>query len=328
MGAIDRRRWREKLTGGLIPAVPVPFTADGDIDERAQESYVSYMKARRQIGVAVWVHTGRGLYLSREQRGRVLSSWREGLGPDKLVVAGVGALPREDLPFEERQDAFLRDSMSMGEQAAELGADAFLVYAPLIYRGHPSQDRLIADYHRKIASIGLPIILFYLYEAAGGISYSPELLSELMSIPEVIGIKVATLDSVMTYQDIAKLIRENFPDVLLITGEDRMLGYTIMRGAKAALVGMGAACTDMQSELISAYLGGDYPRFHELSEKVDRFAEVTFFRPMEKYIVRMLAALMLLGVIPKGAVNDIRGYKIEAWEVELIERVMREIGEL
>ena len=48
-----------------------------------------------------------------------------------------------------------------------------------------------------MASVGLPLILFYLYEAAGGVSYSPELLDELLTSPQVIGIKMATLDSVI-----------------------------------------------------------------------------------------------------------------------------------
>ena len=34
----------------------------------------------------------------------------------------------------------------------------------------------------------------------------PKLLAELLARPEVLGIKVATLDSVMTFQDIARLV--------------------------------------------------------------------------------------------------------------------------
>ena len=65
----------------------------------------------------------------------------------------------------------------------------------------------------------------------------------------MIGIKVATLDSVMTFQRIAALVRGT-PGKLLITGEDRFLGYSILMGARAALVGMGAALTDLQCALL------------------------------------------------------------------------------
>jgi 4-hydroxy-tetrahydrodipicolinate synthase len=48
-------------------------------------------------------------------------------------------------------------------------------------------------------------------------------LDDLLALPNVIGIKMATLDSVMTYQDVARHIQSRHPDKLLITGEDRFL---------------------------------------------------------------------------------------------------------
>jgi 4-hydroxy-tetrahydrodipicolinate synthase len=107
-----------------------------------------------------------------------------------------------------------------------------------------------------------------------------------MSLPNVIGIKVATLDSVMTFQRIAAVMRAH-TDKLLITGEDRFLGYSLMMGARAALIGMGAALTDIQAELISAKTCGDEHAFSRLSAQVDAFSQVTFVAPMEGYIRRI-----------------------------------------
>src|SRR5206468_7015517 len=102
----------------------------------------------------------------------------------------------------------------------------------------------------------LPVIAFYLYAAAGGTDYSDRTLHDILALPGVIGIKVATLDSVMTFQRIAAVMREH-PDKLMITGEDRFLGYSLMLGARAALIGMGSALTDMQAALLSAHASGD-----------------------------------------------------------------------
>ena len=51
------------------------------------------------------------------------------------------------------------------------------------------------------------------------------------------------------------------PGKVLITGEDRFLGYSLMCGARAALIGMAAACTGLQAELLRAYWEGDAARF-------------------------------------------------------------------
>jgi 4-hydroxy-tetrahydrodipicolinate synthase len=115
---------------------------------------------------------------------------------------------------------------------------------------------------------------------------------------------MATLDSVMTYQDVASHIQSRHPDKLLITGEDRFLGYSLRRGAQAALIGMGALCADLQAELIDAHFAGKAERFLELSDLIDRLAEVLFIDPLEGYIGRILYALARLGVIPAEAAND------------------------
>lgn len=323
---LTRLEFRNRIYGKLIPAVPVPWTGEGRLHAAAQEAYVKHMAGQETAGVAVWAHTGRGLHLTSEQRRQVLASWRRGLPSGRLVVAGVGALPDQALPEEERLRRFEDDTLRMAEEALTGGADAFLVYAPVAYRDRPDQDERVAAYHRRLAALGAPLVLFYLYREAGGISYRPALLEELLSLPQTVGIKVATLDSVMTYQDISRLVQERFPDVTLITGEDRMLGYTIMRGGLSALIGMGSACTAPQAELLRAYLAGDAARFLELSNQVDAFAEVTFIAPMEKYILRMLWTLVLQGIIPEEAAHDVLGLTVSRDEVAAIAAVLDRFG--
>ncbi|MGH9650079.1 MAG: dihydrodipicolinate synthase family protein, partial [Terriglobales bacterium] len=243
-GQIQCRLWH-----GLIPAVPVPFEASGGIDAAAQERYVSWMSKQPVAGVAVWAHTGRGLRLSREQRIQVLKSWSTGLGEGKVVVAGVGGLPERAGDFAD----YLASALEMARDALDHGAQAFLVHPPRLFHHVANNRDLALIYHKELAATGAPQFLFYLYEAAGGFAYSAEHLRELFGLPQVAGIKLATLDSVMKFQEVATLLAREFPKQLLITGEDRFLGYSLMCGAHAALIGMGAACTTLQQKLLKAY---------------------------------------------------------------------------
>jgi 4-hydroxy-tetrahydrodipicolinate synthase len=262
----------QRLVDGLVPAVPVPFRGE-TLAADAQHIYARWMATQPVAGVAVWVHTGRGPHLSPAQRRVVLQTWRDAL-PDRVVVAGAS-------------------SLEMATAARAGGADALLAF--------PRADDP-AGWHAALGA-ELPVIAFYLYQAAGGVPYDDAALHAILALPAVIGIKVATLDSVMTFQRIAGLLRDH-PGKLLITGEDRFLGYSLMLGARGALVGMGAALTDLQCALLRAHSSGEAAEFLRLSEILDRFSEATFTAPMEGYVQRMLWAIAAEGVLPADACDD------------------------
>lgn len=281
-----------RLEGQLVPAVPVPFRGT-TLAEDALRAYAGWMAQQPVAGVAVWAHTGRGPHLSPAQRDLVLRVWRDAL-PNRLVIAGA-------------------NSVEMARAAKQGGADALLAF-PRALDAVP--------YH---AALGreLPVIAFYLYEAAGGVAYDNATLHGLLGAPEVIGIKVATLDSVMTFQRIASLMKE-YPAKLLITGEDRFLGYSLTMGARCALIGMGAALTDVQAALLRSFVQGDFGGFVRLSGVLDRFAEVTFAAPIEGYIRRMLWAAAADGALPEDACDDPWGPPFEAAEREQVRRAVRD----
>ena len=250
--------------------------------------------ARQPVaGVAVWAHTGRGPHLSPVQRRLVLDTWRAAM-PGSPIIAGA-------------------NSLDMARDAERAGADALLA---LPRRADP------VAFHQELARV-LPVIAFYLYESAGGVSYDDATLRGILALPGVVGIKVATLDSVMTFQRIAALMRAH-PEKLLITGEDRFLGYSLMMGARAALIGMGAALTDIQAALLRARKNGDDRAFVRLSTQLDAFGAATFTAPMEGYIRRMLWALAADGVIPDDACDDPWGPALPAAEREAVRAFVRE----
>ncbi|HEX6105019.1 MAG TPA: dihydrodipicolinate synthase family protein [Gemmatimonadales bacterium] len=281
-----------RLEWGLVPAVPVPFRGS-ELDTAAQQRYAAWMASHSVAGVAVWAHTGRGPHLSADQRRVVLETWREAI-PNRVLVAGA------------------RD-ITMAIEARRGKADALLAFPE-------RQDPV--GYHRRL-SRELPVIGFYLYEAAGGVAYDDATLEAILELPGVIGIKVATLDSVMTCQRIATLVAR-YPGKLFITGEDRFLGYSVMLGARAALIGMGAALPDLQAELLRAAAAHEWGRFVELSARCDRFAQATFTPPMEGYVRRMLWAAAADGGLPPESCDDPWGPELPAAERAAVEQAVRD----
>jgi 4-hydroxy-tetrahydrodipicolinate synthase len=321
-------RLARQLAHGLIPAVPVPHRVDGGFDATAQEAYAAWMARQDIAGVAAWAHTGRGLHLPEETAAAVLSSWRRAL-PGKVLVAGAGARPRvrpghpgvrATPPADPRglTDFVIGATVAMASQARGLGADAILVYPPSLLAGLTDREERFVEVHAALGGVGLPVIAFVLYEAAGGCRYGLDALDRILALPHVAGIKVATLDSVITFQAIAARVP---PGKLLITGEDRFLGYSLMMGARSALIGMGAALTGLQASLLAAHASGDGERFVRLSAACDRLGAAAFRDPVDGYIRRMLWLLAVEGVIPREAAYDPWGPAVPNEQLEEVERV-------
>lgn len=286
-----------RLRHRLIPAVPAIADAAGQLNVPANERYAAWM-ARQDIGgVALWAHTGRGLHLTPDQRAQLLRSWRQVLG-DIAIVCGAGVPHGTSLPAagEARAQAVIDATVQMARQAKAGAADAVMVHPPPGLAGLADAEARVVQLHEAVAREGLPVLAFYLYEAAGGLAYPASAIERVLAIPGVIGIKIATLDSVMTFQDLVPVVR-NEPRALLLTGEDRFLGYSLMLGADAALVGLGAACTGLSARLLAAWYAGDLETFRRYSSAVDALAHATFRAPMEGYVQRLLWALEADGVV-------------------------------
>lgn len=311
-----------RLRGTTLPAVLTPMRDDGAVDFDALDGYAARIAARPVGGVAVWAHTGRGLYLGERDRAAVLRAWRAATA--KPVIAGVG-VPRAERP--DSPERAVEATVRMAVAAAGLGADAVMVYPLASYAGLPDgHERAIALHERVSAESGLPVLGFYLHGEAGGYAYPPALIRDLLALPNALGVKLATLDRAMACQD---AIRAAEPSGrLVVTGEDRMFGPSLMWGADTALVGIAAARVELTTAVLDAWTkrDDDPAAFLRASNRLDRFAEATFHAPIEGYVQRMLWAAAWEGLIPATAAHDPYGPRPADGEQQRVVDVLEELA--
>ncbi|MFF4227885.1 dihydrodipicolinate synthase family protein [Streptomyces sp. NPDC001820] len=298
-----------RLRGAVLPAVATPMDPRGVVDLDALHGYAERIAAERIGGVAVWAHTGRGLHLSEPDRQQVLSIWREAV--EGSIVAGVG-VPRSVRPTTLREAVFA--TVTMAVRAAEGGADAVMVYPLAQLDG--DDDEALRLHESVAAESGLPVLGFFLHGEAGGYPYPPSLIRRLLNLPSAAGIKLATLDRAMACQDAIRAAEES--GKLVVTGEDRMFGPSLMWGADSALVGIAAARVGLTSAVLEAWRAGDHGAFVRASGRLDRFAEATFLAPIEGYVQRMLWAAVWEGLLPESAAFDPYGPGLAAGERRVV----------
>jgi 4-hydroxy-tetrahydrodipicolinate synthase len=284
----------EALRHAVTAAILTPFDASGRPDVPAVGPYAASLVLDGVGALAVGAHTGRGLHLSDEVRGAVVRTVRAAV--DVPVIAGIGSANYGG----DSPSSVERRLVRAGAEMATCGADALMVY-PVARDAHPD----IAALHGSVArASGLPVVAFVLYEAASGHRYSVDLARRLVATEGVLGLKMAVLDDAVTCQDIITGCRAERPETVLFTGEDRMLGPSLMWGADAALVGIAAALPRFTVELVDAWTRRRHSDFVVASGLLDALAALVFRSPVDAYVQRMAWLAAWEGRLPAALCHD------------------------
>jgi dihydrodipicolinate synthase/N-acetylneuraminate lyase len=272
---------------GLIPATVLPMHADGSIDEDSLRSYIGWVVGQGPVALAINVDTGEGPHLTHDEKIRVLRIVRD--VTELPIVAGLAG-PSTDAAVRQAKDF------------REAGADALLVFPIPAYLSEPLDVRVPVAYHEAIAAVGLPLVLFQLQPALGGVNLEPDTLRAMAGVDGVVAIKEASFDA-RRFIDTVNVLADLDRPITMLTGNDNFILESFILGATGALIGFGAVMTREQVDMIEAWNDGRIDDARALGRRVQRLADVVFARPVGDYRVRLKECLRILGVIEAANVR-------------------------
>lgn len=276
---------------GLIPATVLPMKAGGTIDEPALRRFIGWISAQGPVALAINADTGEGPHLTHAEKVRVLEIVAE--ETDLPVVAGLAG------PFTAQAVQQARDY-----QAA--GASALLVFPISAYLSAPLDPTIPLEYHKAVAEVGLPLILFQLQPALGGVNFEVETLRRLIDIDGVVAMKEASFDArryVDTFRMIEQTPKYKAGEFTYLTGNDNFILESFMLGCTGALIGFGSIMVAEQVAMIEAFREGRLEEAKALGRRVQRLADVIFAAPVADYRVRTKEGLAMLGVLEDTSVR-------------------------
>jgi 4-hydroxy-tetrahydrodipicolinate synthase len=232
--------------------------------------------------------TGEGPHLSREERRRVLETYRDECRGRIPVLAGISA-------------RYTAEAIELARDAERAGAAGLVVFPIPAFSGEPLTPDVPYEYHLAIAdAVPLPIVLFQLQPSLAGVLFSRETLLRLIDIPNVVAIKEASFDAVKFVQ--TRQILDDAPRrIAFLTGNDNFIFESFVLGAEGALIGFGTIAIAEQIEMIDRVARNDIDGASRLNDDVVRpLAAALFAAPVRNYRARMKEALRLLGVIPSA----------------------------
>jgi 4-hydroxy-tetrahydrodipicolinate synthase len=271
---------------GLIPATVTPMRVGGEVDEDALRRYIRWLLGFQGLkALAVNMDTGEGPQMHREERRRVLQTYREEVAGRLPVLAGIGG-PNTAAAIE------------LAEDAREAGAGGIVVFSHPTFVGEPLPWQVPYEYHKAIAdAVPLPMVLFQLQPSLGGVLYSREALVKLASIQTVVAIKEASFDAVR-YVETVRVLAKAPRRIQILTGNDNFILESLVLGADGALIGFGTVAIAEQIEMLRRLRAGDLAGARELYERVVQpLVDVIFTPPVRNYRLRLKEALAELGVL-------------------------------
>src|SRR5215216_4543997 len=275
---------------GIIPAIVTPMNSEGEVDLPALKRYAQWLADQGPVALAVNVDTGEGPHLTADEKRQTLETVAEAVAGKCKVVGGVAG------PSTAQGVANARVA-----QAA--GSDALLIFPIPAFLGLPLNPEVPYRYHAAIAeAVDLPLILFQLQPALGGVLFTTEILHRLITIPTVVAIKEASFDA-MRFLQVKGALESASRKITSLTGNDNFICESFILGAEGALLGFSTLGTREQVSMLAAVQRGDIAEAQELGSRLQPLADIIFAPPVTDYRARTKEALKMLGILENTTVR-------------------------
>jgi 4-hydroxy-2-oxoglutarate aldolase len=185
---------------GVIPAVPTPFTKDGDLDLDALRFNLRKMGEVPFSGYVIGGSSGEFVYLSADERCEVVKVAREEISSDRVLIVGTGM-------------ESTRATIEMTKLMADEGAEVAIVVCPSYFTNMMTSKALTNHFSTVAESSPIPILL-YSIPAFTGFDLPHEAVVRLAPHPNIIGMKDSGTDVIR----IGSIIHQSPEDFSMLVG--------------------------------------------------------------------------------------------------------------
>jgi 4-hydroxy-2-oxoglutarate aldolase len=203
---------------GVIPPVITPFTESGEVDYAALVSNLARWNRTALAGYLILGSNSEFVYLSEEEKVRILEVTREHIPRDKVLIAGTGC---------EATQA----TIALTRRAADIGADAVMVVTPSYYKPHMRPHVLIEHYRRVADASPVPVFL-YNVPIFTGIVLDPDVVGRLAEHGNIVGMK----DSAGNMAVFAQYLQVSPREFLLFVGSGPVFLPALSLGARGGIL--------------------------------------------------------------------------------------------
>ena len=249
----------------IFPAVSVPLNDDYSINEEEFRVYLRWIKSFYDKGIQGLVcngHTGEITGLTRAEKKRVTEICAEECGDIMTIISGVNC-------------ENTAESIEMAKEAKEAGADGILLMPPHMWLRFGMNPDAPFEYVKDVAEGADIDIIIHLYPATTKATYPVETLIKMCrEIDHVKCIKMGTRVT-PSYEHDVRLLRQECPDISLITCHDETLCVSWFPGMDGALIGFAGCVPELITAAWDVFRHPDQHTLKEAQEASNRIYPIS-----------------------------------------------------
>jgi 4-hydroxy-2-oxoglutarate aldolase len=259
---------------GVIPPIPTPFDADGEVHHGALVENLERWNQYDLTGYVVLGSNGEGVYLDEEEKVHVWETARRAIPQEKLLIAGTGC-------------ESTRQTIALTCRAAEAGADVALIVTPHYYKPKMTADSLVRHYQAVADAVPIPVMI-YNVPAFTNVNMDAAAVARAARHLSIVGIK----DTSGNITQLAETVRLVDSDFQVLAGS---AGFFLAGLAVGAVGGILALANIAPARALDIYLLFKEGRWDEAAELQRRMIPVNTAVTARFGIAGLKAALDMLG---------------------------------
>ncbi|HEY9645301.1 MAG TPA: 4-hydroxy-tetrahydrodipicolinate synthase [Chroococcidiopsis sp.] len=223
--------------GRVVTAMITPFNADGEVSYDVAEAMAAHLVAHGSDAIVVCGTTGESPTLSWDEEYELFLAVKRAVAGNAKVIAGTGSNSTEE-------------AIAATQKAEKLGLDGSLQVVP--YYNKPPQEGLYQHF-RAIAQ-GSPDLPIMLYNIPGrtGQNLSPETVSRLAEVPNIVAIKEASGN----LEQVSQIRRSTSADFGIYSGDDALTLPMLAVGGQGVVSVASHLVGDLLQQMIQAFEQG------------------------------------------------------------------------
>ena len=238
-----------KKLKGIMPPIATPFINDEIALDRLTENFSKWNRTGLS-GFVVMGSNGESVFLTRDEKLKLIEAVKKNIPGDKLLIAGTGS------------DS-IKDTVSLSNDAADNGADFALVLTPSFYKSEMKPAAYIKYFTEVADRAKIPVIIYNVPKFTG-VDIDAETVAVLSGHKNIAGIK----NSSENIRQTTEMIDQTPDDFATIVGTASVLYSGFSAGAVGGILALANIAPDECVQIHRFVEEGKHSEALELQKKM------------------------------------------------------------